>query len=72
MTKFASINGNVIRSNARHGTRTPPIRIARTRSDSNPTYASEVEILGRARLSYDPDRAILRCGARHWSVTMSR
>ena len=64
MTKFVSINGHTVRSNARNGTCTPPIRIARSKSDANPTYASEVEILGSARLTYDPVRAILRCGAR--------
>jgi hypothetical protein len=64
MTKFVSINGHTVRKNSRDGTANPPIRIARTRSDSNPTYASEVEILGSARLLYDPSKAILRCGAR--------
>lgn len=64
MTKFVSINGQTIRNNARHGTSEPPIRIARTRSDSKPIYAKEVEITGRARLIYDEDKAIMRCGAR--------
>lgn len=64
MTKFISINGQTIRRNAKHGLRDAPIRIARTRSDPNPTYANEVEILGSARLVYDPAKAIMRCGAR--------
>jgi hypothetical protein len=64
MTKFVSINGQTIRQNSRHGTAVPPIRIARTRSDPNPIYASEVEISGRTRLIYDPTKAMLRCGAR--------
>ena len=35
VTKFVSINGHTVRANARHGTCTPPIRIARSRTDSN-------------------------------------
>lgn len=62
--RYVSINGHTIRSNSRHGTYTPPIRIARTRTDPNPVYCSEVEISGRARLIYDPTKAMLRCGAR--------
>ena len=42
----------------------PPIRIARSRTDPTPIYAKEVEILGSARLVYDPTKAMLRCGAR--------
>jgi hypothetical protein len=64
MPKYVSINGHTVRSNARNGICTPPIRIARTRTDSNPIYASEVEILGGARLLHDPEKAIMRCGAR--------
>ncbi len=64
MTKFVSINGQTIRRNAISGERKPPIRIAKSRHDDKPVYASEVEILGAARLVYDPDKAIMRCGAR--------
>jgi len=64
MTKFISINSHAIKSNSRYGLAEPPIRIARTRSDPNPIYASEVEISGSARLIYDPTKAMLRCGAR--------
>ena len=64
MTKFVSINGQTIRKNSRDGSTIPPIRIARTRTDPNPIYASEVEISGSARLIYDPGKTIMRCGAR--------
>lgn len=62
--KYVSINAHTIRKNAVAGTTEPPIRIARTKSDQKPTYASEIEIIGPARLIYDPTKAILRCGAR--------
>ncbi len=62
--KYISINGHTIRKNAVAGTTEPPIRIARTKSDAKPTYASEVEIVGPARLVYDPCKARIRCGAR--------
>lgn len=62
--KYISINAHTIRRNAVAGEATPPIRIARTRSDAKPVYASEVEIIGPAKLVYDPCKAMLRCGAR--------
>ena len=67
--KYVSINAHTIRRNAVAGTRDSPIQIARTKSDAKPEYASEVEILDAAgkpvgRLVYDPEKKILRCGAR--------
>ena len=62
--KYVSINGHTIRHNAVAGTADAPIRIARTRSDAKPTYASEIEIIGPARLVYNPARRIMHCGAR--------
>lgn len=61
---YVSIHGHRIRSNARHGTNEPPIRIARTRSDPKPQYAHEIRINGPSRLLYSPGKPILRCGAR--------
>lgn len=62
--KYLSINGNTIRRNAiRHET-LPPIRIARSPNDAKPIYASEVEIMGPAKIVYDPHKRIMRCGAR--------
>lgn len=61
---YISINSHVVRSNTKHGRDDPPIRIARTRSDRSPTYAREIRIDGPSRLVYDPNRAILNCGAR--------
>lgn len=62
--KYVSINGHTIRRNAVLGMSDAPIRIARTKSDRKPAYASEVEIIGPARLVYDPCKKLLHCGAR--------
>jgi hypothetical protein len=62
--KYISINGQTIRRNAVHGTDDAPIRIARSKSDAKPVYASEIEIIGPARLTYDARKKQLRCGAR--------
>lgn len=62
--KYVSINAHTIRRNAVTGTTDAPIRIAKSRSDQKPTYAKEIEIIGPARLVYDPGKAIMRCGAR--------
>jgi hypothetical protein len=61
---FISINAQTIRRNAVLGMNDAPIRIARSRSDKAPRYASEVVIRGPSRLIYDPGRRILACGAR--------
>jgi hypothetical protein len=62
--KYVSINGLTIRRNAIMRTDEPPIRIAKTPSDAKPIYASEIEIVGPARLVYDSRNKIMRCGAR--------
>lgn len=62
--KYVSINGQTIRRNAARKENVPPIRVASTRSDQHPVYAHEIEIVGNARLVYDPEKAIMRCGAR--------
>lgn len=62
--KYISINGHTIRRNALHGTAVPPIRVAQSKSDTKPTYANEIELIGSARLVYDPHQKIMRCGAR--------
>lgn len=62
--KYVSINGQTIRHNAMTSQNEPPIRIARSKSDSLPQYAHEIEIIGNARLVYDPHKTIMRCGAR--------
>ena len=61
---YISINGHVIRANARHGTDDPPIRVAGSRNDRKPRYAREIEIDGPSRLIYNPAKPILNCGAR--------
>jgi len=62
--KYVSINGQTIRKNAVTGSTDAPIRIARTPSDAKPVYASEIDIVGPARLRYNPCGKLLRCGAR--------
>jgi hypothetical protein len=62
--KYISINGHVIRSNAKHGTGLPPIRIASSKHDRYPRYANEITIDGPSRLIYSPEKSILNCGAR--------
>lgn len=62
--KYVSINAHTIRHNAITGGEAAPIRIAKSKSDAKPTYANEIEIVGPARLVYDPRKAIMRCGAR--------
>lgn len=57
--KYVSINGQMIRQRG-----DKPIRIAKSPSDAKPLYANEVEIIGPAKLVYDPDKRIMRCGAR--------
>lgn len=62
--KYVSINAHTIRKNAVAGTDSAPIRIAKSKSDAKPSYANEIEIVGPARLVYDPSKPIMRCGAR--------
>jgi hypothetical protein len=64
VTKSVSINGQTIGRNAKCDETAPPIRIARSPSDAQPVYASKIEIVGTAKLIYDPEKAIMRCGAR--------
>lgn len=64
MKEYISINSNVIRGNAKHGTVDPPIRIARGHNDKHPRYANEVNILGPSKLIYSPTCEIMSCGAR--------
>lgn len=61
---YVSINGHTIRANKLHNRNDPPIRIARTKSDAKPRYAHEIAINGPSKLIYNPDGAILKCGAR--------
>lgn len=63
-----SVNRNTIRSNTTQGKEDPPIRVARTIAGKG-EYGSDVSILDAqgnevARFVYDPEKAILKCGAR--------
>lgn len=56
--RYISINSHTIRRGGKL-----PIRIARSPSDKNPIYASEVRMTG-GQLVYNPDKPILKCGAK--------
>lgn len=56
------INRHVIAANHKHGRGDPPISIVRK---GKTTRASEVEIIGPARVVYKPNEP-LKCGARLW------
>ena len=56
---------HVIRSNKKNGTNDPVITVKTYKSN---TYGHEVEILGKSRVVYSPDKP-LSCGARVWIET---
>jgi hypothetical protein len=57
------VNSHTIARNARHGTNDPPIAIRRGSKPAE--YAHEVELVGKARVVYRPNKP-LSCGARMW------
>ena len=54
-----------IRANKKNGTNEPVITVKTYKSN---TYAHEVEILGKSKVVYSPDKP-LSCGARVWIET---
>lgn len=60
------VNQHVIRANAKTGERNPVFTV-KNRGTNN--YAQEVEIQGRCRLVYSPDKP-LSCGAKVWIEVM--
>ena len=56
------VNQHVVRRNKRCGEHAPPLRIIR-KGKSEPAW--EVELIGKARVVYSPDKP-LKCGARVW------
>ncbi len=58
--RYVSINGDTLRRNTRNGTNNPPIRIAKSKSDTNPVYAHEIRIKGNAELVYRHDKPMRR------------
>lgn len=56
------VNQHVIRRNKMRGEKAPPLRIIR-KGKSEPAF--EVELIGKARVVYSPDKP-LKCGARVW------
>jgi len=59
------INQHVIRSNKKNNKTDPVITVKTSKSN---VYANEVEILGKSKLVYRPDKP-LSCGARVWIET---
>lgn len=67
-TTVVNVNRQVIDRNTKHGTNEPPVRIQKGKAGKS-VYAHEVAILGKdgeevARFIYNPDGAIVACGAR--------
>ena len=65
MKKKIHINMHKIRANKKNGTNEPVITVKTYKSN---TYAHEVEILGKSKVVYSPDKP-LSCGARVWIET---
>lgn len=65
MRKRIHINQHVIRANKKNNTKDPVITVKTSKSN---TYASEVEILGKSKIIYSPDKP-LSCGAKVWIET---
>jgi len=63
--KKIHINQHVIRENAKTGENKPVITVKTYKSNH---YANEVEILGKSKIIYSPDKP-LPCGAKVWIET---
>jgi hypothetical protein len=61
------VNQNVIRANAKNGTRKPVLTVKQGRSNR---YAHTARIEGPSKVVYSPDKP-LSCGARVWIETFS-
>ena len=65
MKKKIHINQHKIRANKKNNTNDPVITVKTSKSN---IYASEVDILGKSKLVYQPNKP-LPCGARVWIET---
>jgi hypothetical protein len=65
MKKKIHINQHIIRSNKKLDKNDPVITIKTSKTN---TYAKEIEILGRSKVIYSPDKP-LSCGAKVWIET---
>lgn len=61
------VNRHVLTANRKHGQRTPPIAVRKTKS-APATYVSEFVAEGKIRVVYSPDKP-LPCGATVWIET---
>ena len=59
------VNMHKIRANKKNGTNDPVLTVKTYNSN---TYAHEVEIVGKSKVIYSPDKP-LSCGARVWIET---
>jgi len=65
MKKKIHINQHVIRSNKKLNKEDPVITVKTSKTND---YAKEVEILGKSKIIYSPDKP-LSCGAKVWIET---
>ena len=65
---YVSVNRQVIARNARNGGKEPAISVRIGKSGS-PKYVKKLKINGPCELVYDPEKPILKCGARLVIVT---
>lgn len=65
MKKRIHVNQHKIRSNLKNNTTEPVLTVKTSKSND---YANEVEILGKSKLIYKPNKP-LACGARVWIET---
>ena len=65
MIKRIHINQHKIRSNKKNNLEEPVITVKTSKSN---TYAKEVDILGKSKLVYKPNKP-LSCGAKVWIET---
>jgi hypothetical protein len=68
MKKKIHINQHLIRANKKNDTDEPVITVKTSKSN---TYAKEVEILGKSKIIYSPDKP-LSCGAKVWVETEAK
>lgn len=68
MIKKIHINQHVIRANKKNSTNEPVITVKTSKSNN---YAKEVEILGKSKIIYNPDKP-LSCGAKVWIETKAK
>ena len=67
MKTIIHVNQHIIKANAKNGTNDPVLTVKTYKSN---VYAYAVEIAGKSRVVYSPDKP-LSCGAKVWIETES-